>query len=173
MLTYEYCNELDDETWQFISQKCQNEFTVKSENYVNWLIDNSQYTQTPIHEKFRFTYSTTGYSSNIFSYSVKIFEGENLVGFLSYVLNGIEFNLKFFIYNEDTHEEKCLAALMEHYLKSKASYIITDDSKLANQIKKQYKPVFTYQIQKKAIAHKNLKLNFENINLTDRDGRFH
>ena len=62
---------------------------------------------------------------------------------------------------------------MEHYLKSKASYIITDDSKLANQIKKQYKPVFTYQIQKKAIAHKNLKLNFENINLTDRDGRFH
>ena len=60
---------------------------------------------------------------------------------------------------------------MEHFLKSKASYIITDDSKLAHQIKKQYKPVFTYQIEKKGIAHKNLA--FEDIKLTDRDGRFH
>ena len=62
---------------------------------------------------------------------------------------------------------------MEHFLKSKASYIITDDIKFAHQIKKQYTPIFIYQIEKKAIAHKNLKLNFENINLTDRDGRFH
>lgn len=172
-LTYEYINELDDESWQYIKEKCKNDFTVKSKNYINWQIDNTQYTQTPIQKKFRFTYSTTGYSPNIYSYTVKIMEEKSLIGFLSYVLNGLEFNLKYFICKDTTLEKKCLAVLIEHFIKSKASYIITDDSKLAHQIKKQYITVYTYQIEKKGIAHKNLKINFEGTILTDRDGRFH
>ncbi|WP_339916538.1 hypothetical protein [Yeosuana marina] len=172
-LTYEYLNELDEETWEFLSKRCQNDFTVKTKSVINWHIDNSQYTQTPISKKFKFSYYSTGFSENIYSYTLKILEDTALIGFISYVVNGMEFNLKYFICKDNTYGEKCMAALMEHFFKSKASYIITDDTKLVQQIKNQYKPVFTYQIEKKTIAHKNMGLNFEDVLVTDRDGRFH
>ncbi len=172
-LTYEYINELDEETWEFLSKRCQDDFTVKSKYYVNWHIDNSQYTQTPIPEKFKFSYSTTGFSKNIYSYTFKIIENNELIGFISYILDGFVFYLKYFVCKNDNYEEKCVAALLEHFFKFKASYMITDDSKVTQLIKKQYKPVFTYQIEKKTIAHKNMDLNFEDIIVTDRDGRFH
>lgn len=172
-LTYDYLNILDDETWQLIEKKTKNDFTVKTRDYVNWLIDNTQYTQTPISNKFLHSYSTTGYSKNIYSNTVKVIYNNSLIGVLSYVINGIEFNLKLFITKDANLTKLCVGALLEHFFKSGATYIITDDAMVAELINKHYRPIFTYKKEKKAIAHKSLNFNFNKVLVTDRDGRFH
>lgn len=172
-ITYEYINELDTASWTFIEPRCENDFALKSRDYINWHIDNSQYTQTPISKKFNFTFSTTGFSDNIHTHSLKIIKDNQIIGFISYLFNLIEFNVKYFIPKDETHYDICVDVLVEHCLKHKATYIITDDSKLNASINKKYFTVFTHRAEKKSKAHKSSEINFEDIILTDRDGRFH
>jgi hypothetical protein len=172
-LSYEYINEIDEETWIFIEPKCQDDLTVKTKSYVNWQIDNSQYIQTPIAEKFRHIFSSTGYSSNIYSYSIKIYRDNEIIGFISYILNTVEFNIKYFLAKDDISKLDCVDALVEHFFQSNAKYIITDDKNLTNEIKNRYFTIFIYRIKKKTITHKDASLDFDDVLVTDRDGRFH
>lgn len=172
-LHYEYVNQLDDTTWQFVKDRCEQDFSIKSKNYINWLLDNKQYVQTPIAHRFPFKFSTTGFSKNIHNHSFKIVKDQETIGFISYLHNMIEFNVRFFITKDDAHYPIVLAALMEHALQSGATYIITDDVQLNHEINTTYKTLFTYKQVKTAKAHKRMELNFEDILLTDRDGRFH
>lgn len=172
-ITYEYINELDNQSWNFIKTNCENDFALKTKDYINWHIDNSQYLQTPISKKFNFTFSTTGFSDNIHTHSLKIIKDNQIVGFISYLFNIIEFNVKYFIPKDETYYDICVDVLVEHCLKHKATYIITDDSKLNDAINKKYFTVFTHKAEKKSKAHKTSKINLEDIVLTDRDGRFH
>ncbi|WP_308991960.1 hypothetical protein QLS71_016890 [Mariniflexile litorale] len=170
---YEYLNELDPEAWNFIEPRCKNDFTYKTQENINWYIDNSQYTQTPINKRFKSVFSTTGFSNNIHNHSFKIIKNGEIIGFISYLFNMIEFNVKYFLPKDDAHYEICMDALMEHCLKAKATYIITDDTKLSNEINKKYTALFTYKKEKKSRVHKGADVAFNEIILTDRDGRFH
>lgn len=170
---YEYLNTLDNDTWNFIEPICKNDFSLKSKDYINWLIDNAQFQQTPIVQRFPFKFSTTGFSNNIHNHSFKIVKDQEIIGFVSYLFNMIEFNVRCFMVKDPAHYSTVVAALMEHALKSGASYIITDNEALSKTINQTYKPLFTYKQSKTAKAHKRMALNFEGITLTDHDGRFH
>ncbi len=170
---YEYMNEIDNETWTFIEPRCKNDFTLKTKAFINWHIDNSQYTQTPIAKRFYFKYATTGFSDNIHAYTFKIIKDKQIIGFISYLFNMIEFNVKYFLSKDDTHYEHCVDALIEHCLKHKATYIITDDTKLGSAINKKYITLFTYKKEKKSRVHKTIDTALNDVVLTDRDGRFY
>lgn len=172
-VTYEYMNSIDDATWTFIAPLLKSDFTLKTKDYVNWLINNHQYLQTPIRKRFPYQFSTTGFSDNIHNYSLTIFKQGKPIGFISYLYNMIEFNVRFFLVNDKAEYQTCLAALMEHALQHKPTYIITDDPFLTNEIKKHYRTLFTYKQQKTAKVHQRLDIDLNNVVLTDRDGRFH
>lgn len=170
---YEYLNTLDQEAWQFMAPVCQHDFVVKDMDYVNWHINNNQYLQTPVPKRFPFSFSTTGFSNNIHNHHFKVIKGNKVIGFVSYLFNMIEFNVRYFVVNQHEHYPVVCAALMEHALASGATYIITDNPKLYTELHNNYKLLFTYKQKKTTKAHKRLNLNFQDIVLTDRDGRFH
>lgn len=170
---YEYMNEIDHDTWAFLEPRCQNDFSLKTKDFVSWHIDNSQYTQTPIAKRFHFKFSTTGFSDNIHAHTFKIIKDKQIIGFISYLFNMIEFNVKYFLSKDDAHYNICVAALIEHCLKHKATYIITDNTKLSDAINKKYITLFTYKKEKKSRIHKACDTTLNDVLLTDRDGRFH
>lgn len=172
-VSYEYVNQIDNELWLLIEKGCKEDFVLKDKAYVNWHMDNSQYTQTPVSKKFRHSFSSTGYAPNIFLHNLKVFRGNDLIGFISYVVCAREFNVKYFLVKNSSCVSECIAALLEHFFASGSSYIITDDAQLSARIEKEYHPFYIYKIDKKTILHKDVNLSFETVSITDRDGRFH
>ncbi len=172
-LSYDYITQLDNETWKFIEPLCENDLILKTKEYVNWQIDNNQYTQVPVSDKFQYRSLQAGNGNNIHLHNVKIIVNKKLIGFLCYTINYTEFNVKYFMVNEGENYDVCVDALIDHFIKAKTNYIFTDDSKLAERIPKRYKTIFIYKVIKKAIAHKETQLDFENLKVYNRDGHFY
>lgn len=170
---FEYINTLDEPAWEFLKPLCTNDFVLKTREYINWQIDNSQYTQTPVSKKYPYKFSTTGISDNIHEHSFKIIQNNEVVGFVSYLFNMIEFNVRYFIPKNENYFNTCVDALVIHGLKHKAKYIITDNSDLSAAISQRYFTLFTYKTVKTSRVHKSCDLDLEDVKLTDRDGRFH
>ncbi|WP_103865528.1 hypothetical protein [Aquimarina sp. I32.4] len=172
-LTYEYINHLDDITWQFIEPLCEKDLIYKSREYINWQINGLQYTQTPIVGKLPYRSLQTGVSDNIYIYNVKIMTNNQIIGFLSYVINYNEYNIKYFLVKEEKHYDLCVDALIENFINKRAKFIFTDDTRLSDTITKRYKTIFTHKVLKKALAHNETNLDFENSNMLNRDGHFY
>lgn len=173
ILTYDYITQLDDETWRFVEPLCKNDIILKTREYVNWQLSNQQYTQTPIPKKFPLRSLQTGISDNINLRVIKILKDKRCVGFLSYVINHKEFNIKYFLVKEEKNYDICVDALIEHFIVEKSNFIFTDDTKLANTITKRYKTIFNYKVLKNALAHNETKLDFKNLEVLNRDGHFY
>ncbi|WP_299179789.1 hypothetical protein [uncultured Aquimarina sp.] len=172
-LSYEYVNQLDDETWGFIQPLLDNDLIYKSKEYVNWQIDANQYLQTPVPQRHPHKSLQTGISNNIYLHNLKIIKGEEIIGFLSYVINYNEFNIKYFIVKDEENYDACVDALMENFVKQKRTFIFTDDTKLSNTITKRYKTIFTHKVTKKGLAHDDTKIDSENFSMLNRDGHFY
>ncbi|MEW7278496.1 hypothetical protein ABW636_07860 [Aquimarina sp. 2201CG1-2-11] len=172
-LEYEYIPQLDNKTWELLQPLCKNDLIYKTKEYVNWQISTSQYMQTPIPKKHPYTSLQTGVSTNIKMHNVKVMNGEQLIGFFSYVINYNEFNVKYFLVIEDQYYDVCIDALVENCIKKKAKFIFTDDTRLSDSITKKYTTVFTHKVTKKGLAHNETKLDFENTTMLNRDGHFY
>ncbi|TSE05008.1 hypothetical protein [Aquimarina algiphila] len=173
MLSYDYMNQLDDATWEFIAPLCKDDLIYKTKEYVNWQINAMQYMQTPIATKHPYTSLQTGTSNNIYIHNLKIMKGDQIIGFLSYIINYNEFNVKYFLVKEEEYYDICIDALMDNFIKKKRKFIFTDDTKLSDCITKRYSTIFTHRVTKKGLAHDDTKLDFENSDILNRDGHFY
>ncbi len=173
VLTYDYADQIDDETWGFIEPLCKNDLIHKTKEYVNWQISNEQYMQTPIADKHPCKSLQTGMSNNIHIHNLKIIKNNEIIGFLSYIINYNEFNVKYFLVKEDHNYDLCVDALIENFIKVGRKFIFTDDTRLSDTITKRYATIFTHKVNKKALAHDETKLDFENLDLLNRDGHFY
>ncbi|WP_308991963.1 GNAT family N-acetyltransferase [Mariniflexile litorale] len=170
---YEYLNSLDNQAWEFIEPLCKNDLVYKTKEYVSWQINKLQYLQTPISNKNSYTSLETGLSSNIAIHNLKVLKENEIIGFISFIVNYNELNVKYFLVKEATNYKLCVDVLMEHFITLKKKYIFTDDVKLATTIKQKFATIFTHTANKKALAHKDVNLSFEMQDLTDRDGHFY
>ncbi len=173
LLSYDYITQLDDYTWDFIAPLCKDDLIYKTKDYVNWQINNLQYTQIPIAKKYPYYSLQVGNGENIRIHNVKIILENTLIGFLSYTVNNKEFNVKYFLVKEDKNYNTCIDALMEHYIQAKTNFIFTDDSKVSETINTRFRTIFTYKITKKALAHKEIQLDFDKLTVFNRDGHFY
>ncbi|NMH88214.1 hypothetical protein [Flavivirga algicola] len=170
-LVYDYINELDEGLWAFIKPLCKNDFILKSKEYINWQIDSKQFTQLAVQRKQQYTFLGTGNSPNIYLHNLKIIKDKKIIGFISYVVNHNEFNIKYFIVEKEENYDLCVDALIENFIKKKSKFIFSDDAKLVENIKKRFLTIFTYKVLKKGLAHDSL--NLEKANLLNRDGHFY
>ncbi|MFD2562443.1 hypothetical protein [Aquimarina rubra] len=172
-LSYEYINQLDDETWELVKPLCDNDLIHKTKAYVNWQIDTSQYLQTPVPDKHPHKSLQTGISNNIYLHNLKIIKEDKIIGFLSYVINYNEFNVKYFLVKDEGNYNLCVDALMENFMKQRKTFIFTDDTKLSDNITKRYKTIFTHKVTKKGLAHNDTEIDSENFMMLNRDGHFY
>lgn len=170
---YEYINELDQETWGFIEPLCKNDLIYKDKNYINWQINKKQYTEAPIMSKMSFHSLQAGYGVAMGIQNIKIFFDQKIIGFISYVRNMNECNIKYFLVEGEQYYDQCVASLMNHIHKEKLNFLFTDDSRLAAHIQKEYKTVFTYKKNKKGLAYKDVKIDKDQVQFFDRDGHFY
>ncbi|GAA3641496.1 hypothetical protein [Flavivirga jejuensis] len=172
-LVYDYINELDEDAWHFIEPLCKNDLIIKTKEYINWQIDNKQYTQVVVPKNQQYKSLETGISNNIYIHNLKIIKNEEVIGFLSYIINYNEFNVKYFIVEKEENYDLCIDALIDNFIKKKTKFIFTDDTKLAENIRKRFFTVFTHKVVKKGLAHNTLDLSPERVNLLNRDGHFY
>lgn len=171
---YNYLNELDNETWDFIKPLCKNDLILKTKEYINWQINNNQYTQTPVNKQ---TYLSlqAGNSNNIHIYNLKIIKDFKVIGFFSITINYNECNVKYFLVKDSENYNTCVDVLIENLYATRAKFIFTDDLELSNNIKKRYKTIYTHKVTKNGLAHNdvNIDLYFRNTGLFNRDGHFY
>jgi rRNA-processing protein FCF1 len=172
-LNYEYINGIDQNTWNFIEPLFKNDLIYKTKDYVNWHLDNNQFTQTPVADKFLYKSIEIGTSNNIYQHNLNIIKNNKIIGFFSYILNYNEFNVKYFLVEKEENYNVCIDALIENFIKKKARYIFTDDTTLAENIKKRFITVFTHKSLKKGLAHNSLELTENEVTLYNRDGHFY
>ncbi|ALJ04038.1 hypothetical protein APS56_02200 [Pseudalgibacter alginicilyticus] len=172
-LNYEYINELDTQAWAFIEPLCKKDFIYKTKKYVNWQISKLQYIQTPINLKTPYSSLATGISKNIAIHNLKVLKEHKIIGFISFVVNYNELNVKYFLAENGENYNLCVDALIENFIKLQKKYIFTDDTKLANSIKQRFRTIFTHQVDKKALAHQDVDINFENQEILNSDGHFY
>ena len=172
-LKYDYINKLDSKTWQFIEPLCKKDLIYKTKDYIDWQICPNQYTKALIESKFPYKTLETGISSNISVYNIKVLHDSMIIGFISFVINYNELNIKYFLAKNDNFYNLCVDALIEHLIKLKRNFIFTDDSKLASTISKRFSTIFTHKVSKNALAHNNIDFDFENSMVLNRDGHFY
>ncbi len=172
-LTYDYITQLDNQTWEFIAPLCKHDLIHKTKEYVNWQISTVQYTQIPIGKRYPYQSLQVGNGKNIHIHNVKIISNETLVGFLSFTINHKEFNVKYFLVDEDKNYDICVEALIDHFISIQASFIFTDDTRLYKAIHDKFRTLYTYKVLKKALAHKETQLDFNKLTLYNRDGHFY
>ncbi len=171
-LVYDFISKIDNDTWEFIEPLCSNDLIYKTKEYINWHIDNNQYLQTPV-VKLPYRSLQTGISDNIHIHSVKIIKENTIIGFLSYIINFNEFNVKYFLVKDESYYDICVDALIENFIKVKKTFIFTDDTKLSETIAKRYKTIFTHKVLKKGLAHNETGLDIESVDMLNRDGHFY
>ena len=172
-ISYDYINELDDDTWAFIKPLCENDLIYKTKAYISWQISNTQYLQIPLRHKVAYKNLNAGISNNIHIHNLKIIKNHKIIGFLSYVINFNEFNVKYFLVGDKKNYELCVDVLMEHLIKSKRNFIFTDDSELSKNITRRYVTVYTHKVLKKGLVHNDTNFDYNSVNMLNRDGHFY
>jgi len=172
-ISYDYIDQIDAETWSFIEPLCKNDLILKTKEYINWQINNNQYLQTPVSDKQSYKALQTGISNNIHIHNVKILKDHKIIGFISYIINYNELNIKYFLVKDEKYYELCIDALMDNFYKLKVRFIFTDDTKVSDTIAKRYKTIFRHRVLKKGLAHNETKLDFSTANMMNRDGHFY
>lgn len=171
-LKYDYVNEIDDHLWEFIEPLCKDDLILKNKNYINWQLSKEQYLQTPVSQ-LPYRSLQTGVSENINIYNLKVIKEGQIIGFLSFVTNQSELNVKYFLVKNLENYDFCVDALLHNFIKVKTKFIFTDDEKLAGKIKERFKTIFTYKIHKKALIHNELNTNRKQLSIVERDGHFY
>ena len=171
-VSYEYINELDDDTWVFIKPLCENDLILKTKEYINWQINNVQYTQTPI-AKQSYASLQVGCSRNIHIHNVKIMKNYEIIGFLSFTINYNECNVKYFLVKDYENYNTCVDILIENLYATKTKFIFTDDLELSNNIKKRFKTIYTHKVTKKGLAHNEIDMDRDTLTFHNREGHFY
>ncbi len=166
----EYISNLNDESWEFVEKHVKNDLIPKTKDYINWQIDNSQYT---INENNKLPYRCliSSVSNKIHNKTFFVKQNNTVIGFVSVLVRGNEFVTRYFLCEEDNYKS-CLDALMKHFIESKCTFLLTEDEVLGHHIKKRFMSIYTDKRQLVSLAHNTLDLDFSNKKVYQQDGHF-
>ncbi len=168
---YQYLNKLDEASWMFIEKHCEKDLVPKTKDYIDWQLSNTQYTNTPIQQKYVSNCLIAGAFSNINAISFSIVENDEIIGFISYLERESEFIVKYFITTAH-YWDKCIAVLMEHFVKSGSRIIYTENESLGENILKNYYKVFSSERILHSLIHKSFNFDSNNLLVKEHDGHF-
>ncbi|GAL70757.1 hypothetical protein [Jejuia pallidilutea] len=170
-LTYEYVSCIDENLWQFLSPFCEKDLIPKSKAYISWQIDNNQYTNAPIRDKYPHNCLLSTIYKRVYNISYIIKKEGHIIGFTSFLVRGKEAMVRYFIV-KDEYLEACADALMENVIQTKATNLQTENETLGKYIKKKFVNLYTDKRKLYALAHNDMNIDFENAVINDRDGNF-
>lgn len=168
---YEYLNELDDETWTFLSSQLHDDIIYKTRDYINWQLDQKQYIQTVIQKKVHNKVVVQGFGSHVCMHTFKVIIKDEIIGFISFLQFNNEAYIKYFICDNDNYDQ-LIDALMEHLIILKIKVLYIYDSAAVQKLNNKYIKVFNYTRKSKAIIHKSIADNVISLNIKNRDGHF-
>ncbi|WP_298555601.1 hypothetical protein [uncultured Algibacter sp.] len=169
-LTYEYISFIDNHSWKYIEPFLKNDLVVKTPVYINWQIDNSQYTQVKNKYKSSHYCLINSSTSNIYNLNFLV-KKETIIGFISILVRNTEFHIRYFITSEDNYDY-CVDALMDNFILAKATIIHTENDKLGRSLNRRYFSTHTKKREIFTLVHKDVNLETKNIHITDQDGNF-
>jgi len=170
-MVYEYITFLDENTWAFIQPFVKNDLVPKTIDYVNWQLDSSQYTKTTVSGNYPYVCLISGAFENIEIVNFKVEINQHIVGFISYLIRGTEFIVKYFIADKNYYQD-CVNALMDHFIRYDVNTIHAEDDQLANSILKRFVKVYVDQRKVYSLANKGIDSDFSDVELFQRDGNF-
>ncbi len=164
---------INDDDWSFIESFCVNDIVPKTKDYINWQIDNNQYQQIKKgdNKNLNFKCLLESISENIKNLSFIVKKDNQPIGFVSGIVRGKRFVLRYFLSNEENFDA-CADALIKSVIKSKCTLIQTENGDLGNRIKSRYINVYSDFKTLVSLVHNDVGLNFKNIMINDRDGNF-
>lgn len=170
-ISYEYLSTLNETAWEFVKKHCENDLIPKSKSYINWQIDNNQYTIAEVDTKAPYKCLISSISHKIYNITFLVIKENATIGFVSALVRGDEFVVRYFL-SDKIHFDYCINALMDNFIKTKCSFILTENELLGYQIKQRYLSVYTNKRQLISLAHNDIDFNFKTINISEQDGHF-
>lgn len=170
-LSYTYLDSIDDTAWAFIEKYCENDLIPKSKAYLNWQINNNQYVEIDATNTLPYKCLLSSISYKIFNSNFLVLSNSKVVGFISVLIRGDEFVLRYFLSNKENYN-LCLEALMHNFIRSKCTYILTDDEVLGEHIQQRFISIYTNKKEQFSLAHNDINYNFDNMVINEQDGHF-
>ncbi len=169
--SYEYVSYIDETLWSYINPFCKNDLIPKTKEYINWQIDNNQYTNALTNNKQPFKCLLNSIQKRVYNinYIVKI--NNKTIGFTSFLIRGKEAIVRYFIC-ENENLEKCADALLENISLTQVSNLQTENKKLGSYLQKKYTNIYTNKRELYALGHNDLNIYFGKAPINDRDGNF-
>ncbi|MEC3908024.1 hypothetical protein VOI54_13415 [Tamlana sp. 2201CG12-4] len=168
-LSYDYVSSINETTWLFIEKHVANDLVLKSKDYINWQIDNSQYTLKTNNIKHKCLISSISNAIYNTSFFIKL-DGET-VGFISVLIRENEFVTRYFLCDNEYYKY-CLDALMEHFTTSKCTFLLTEDEVLGSHIDKTFFSIYKNKRKLVSLAHHDIDIDFSNKKVYQQDGHF-
>lgn len=170
-IAYKYLETIDDNAWEFIKKHCENDLIPKSKSYINWQIDNQQYYVTKPSNKPHYKCLLSSVSHKIHNSNFLVISKNETIGFISVLVRDNEFILRYFLSNQKNYK-LCLTALMDHFITSKCTYILTDDEVLGKAIKQAFISTYANKKAQFSLAHDTIDFNFDDAIINQQDGHF-
>lgn len=170
-LTYDYIQTITTTDWIFLEPFLKNDFIKKTASFLNWQIDNNQYSIALVNEKNRKMCLINSLSNRIYNTSFFVYNNDVKIGFISAIIRDREFNIRYFICDEK-HFKLCANALLENFLSSKTTRIQTENEKLALYLRKNFFSVFTDTREIYSLIHNSIAEKISKTQVFDQDGHF-
>ncbi len=170
-VAFKHIKSINDSTWDFIEKECRNDLIPKSKTYINWQIDNTQYVEINNSNITSYKCLVSSISYKIYNENLLVLKENKIVGFISALIRGDEFVLRYFLPKENYYNH-CLDALMLNFIKSKCTYILTDNEDLGKEIQKKFTFIYANKKEQFSLAHNSVKHDFTNLQISEQDGHF-
>jgi hypothetical protein len=169
-LNYNYLAVIDSKTWAFIKPFCANDCIPKDSAYINWQIDNNQYTHTLVEHKHKNTCLVAGAANRIYNTSFTVIKNDEIIGFISFLVRRQEAVIRYFIC-DDAHLEYCANALLENIIATNATNIQTENDVLGQLLQQKFFNIHTNKRTLYGLVNHSIAIEDE-LSFLDRDGNF-
>jgi len=171
-LTYDYVATINEDLWQFLSPFYKNDLVPKSKSYLNWQINNNQYSYAAVREKRSHDCLIASIKSNIYNLNFSVIKNNKRIGFISFLIRDKEAIVRYFTCANE-YFETCADALMEQLITLKTGNLQTENEKLGQYIQKKYLNIYTDKRKLYGLINKNVSdVAPEDIVIHDQDGNF-
>jgi hypothetical protein len=171
-VVYENVEYIDNNTWRFIQEHIKNDVVPKTKDYINWQITNNQYLQiNSDSQNMKQKCLLDSISKKIYNINIVVKKGNEVVGFISGLVSGKRFTLRYFIAS-DMHFNDCLKILIEHLIKHKCTILQTENSKVGEAIITKYAKVYADVKELISLKHNDVSVDLNDVMITDQDGNF-
>ncbi len=167
-LQYKSVNVINDDEWRFIEKHTLNDLIPKSKNYINWQIDNSQYTNT---KSTPYRCLVTSISRRIYNVNFFVIRNNEIIGFISSLVRDNEYITRYFLCDIENYNF-CLDALMENFIKTQCIYLLVEDEGLGKKINNKFIKIYKNLKEQISLAHNDIDIDFKNKKVYQQDGHF-